>query len=148
MIKNFSHALSTQTISYSPGLTLTSRQTTFTATGSFSPCVSSDPTLKAATFRFTGQGQYSCLLNSAGPSTVTYNWNDGRFSTVSLDATVSNRVGSETIYTSTGLVTAGEFLNARVVLQAVSVSPQPDKCLTSEGVTDLDGALTLTFTRQ
>ncbi|MDF5724032.1 MAG: hypothetical protein PUP91_26920 [Rhizonema sp. PD37] len=135
----------TQTIDYSPGLTLTPQQTNFTADGSFPLCESSDSTLKSGSFEFKGQGEYTCDLNSSKKSTATYNWNNGKSSTVTFTTTESVRGVSETVYTSIGQVTGGEFVGAKVELEAVSASLEPEQCLTAEGVTQLKGAITLTF---
>ena len=131
---------------YKPGLTDTSQQTTFTAEGSLTPCISQgDPTITSGSFKNTGNGLYSCLLNSSGPYTVTYNWNNKKASTVRYDTTVVERVEGNTVFTSTGEVSSGPYVGARAVRTSTIATSEFLNCNTPQGVTSDSGAEEVEF---
>ncbi|MBB5866843.1 hypothetical protein F4553_000222 [Allocatelliglobosispora scoriae] len=136
----------TQSASYSPGLTLTSRTVTASGSGSFSCPVSADPTLTGGAFTispFTYTG--TCGLTANSNATFTYAWNNGRTSTVQVNVYVYSTLGV-VVATSVGPVIAGEFLGDTFAFTWTAMSPSPADCLTATGVTQYAGPITLTMT--
>ncbi|MBB5866931.1 hypothetical protein F4553_000310 [Allocatelliglobosispora scoriae] len=135
-----------QTAAYSPGLTLTSRTVTASGSGSFSCPVSSDPTLTGGMFAI-GPFAYTgtCGLTANSNATYTYTWNNGRTSTVQVGVYVYSTLGA-VVATSTGPVIAGEFLGDTFAFTWTGTSPGLTDCLTTTGVTEYAGPITLTLT--
>ncbi|MFI9010007.1 hypothetical protein ACIGNX_22520 [Actinosynnema sp. NPDC053489] len=111
----------------------------------YSPCVSSDPTLTAATSGSTFTGPGSCLTLpgfSSGTSVLT--WNNGNTSTFAFNATTAI-VGGNVVITRTGTITAGRFAGDTAIRVVTYPAPNPLGCLTT-GVTSRTGVVTLTIT--
>ncbi len=139
--------LGTQTATYSPGLTLIQRPTAVTVEGALLSCVSSDPEINTGTYHFSGQGQFSCLLTSQAPFSVTYRWSNGKYSTVRYVSSVNQKVAAGSVVVSTGTVVDGEFKGDAAVRTVEDTTLQSGQCATSEGVTSTTGAASLTFTK-
>jgi hypothetical protein len=135
----------TQATSFNPGLTLIPRQTTFNAVGSLSPCVSLGSTINSGNYQRTDTASLSCLLDSEGPATYTYHWNNGKFSTVRYELTGRARPAGQAVFTFSGTVQSGEYAGARATMTLTLVTTQATGCLTPEGATSNSGVVTVTF---
>ncbi|MFD7311208.1 hypothetical protein [Promicromonospora sp. NPDC059942] len=94
------------------------------------------------------QQEVSCLVQGLGDTlvenVVTYDWHDGRSSTIRYPVTTVVRLANQLVVTSTGTVTAGYGTGA--LSERVAVYPDLDvlSCLTS-GVARQTGLLTVTI---
>lgn len=137
-----------ETATYSPGLTNTPQQVKVTVDGAHTTCVSlSDPTIKSANYRYILQRDISCLTSALGPYDVTYNFSNGKSSTVHFVSSEQVRGEGELVITSIGTVTSGEFAGDMVTRTVTETTLSPEQCLTPQGVTSVTGVTTLTFSR-
>jgi hypothetical protein len=134
-------------VSYSPGLTNTPQNISWTITDTYS-CTSTDTSLTAGGF----SGNYSfsgASCNGAGlfpPSSGTVSWNNGQSSTMTLSVSTDViLLGTETV-TSVGTVTSGEFTGGAVTIVWVYPVLNPTLCSSSQGVTSQSGTVTLQIT--
>jgi hypothetical protein len=134
-----------QTLNYSPGLTLTPQAVTVSGSGSFSCPVSSDPTISTGAFTVGPVGATLGCALTGGSGTFAYTWNNGQVSTVSATSLVTASLGVVSV-TSTGTVVSGPFTGDTAVFTWTGASPGLLDCLTPTGVTQYSGATTLTFT--
>ena len=91
-----------------PPVTTKSVQTSYTFSGSLTPCRSTDSTLKTGTVTASGSGKLSCASGSSTGSGVV-NWNNGKTSSVSF---TTKDAGSAVVVQ--GKVIAGEFAGTAV----------------------------------
>ncbi len=133
----------TGTQTYSPGLTLTAKQTLITAHGSYSCTGGGAVTSSDFDFHYTVQA--GCLVTPPETmGTTTINWNSGPPSTVSATIIVT-RPGGQTVATTVGTVTAGQFLGYTVNQTAVYPALSLAQCATDQGVTQSNGVVALTL---
>ncbi|MFS0693856.1 hypothetical protein [Streptomyces nitrosporeus] len=131
---------------YSPGLTLVSRPTHITASATYS-CTGGG-SVDSAQLSFDYTVDAGCLPTSspvtAGESIL--DWNEGPDSEITSTFVVTRPVG-QTVGTSVGTVTAGQFNG--YIFNLVGTYPALDllACATSEGVTSSQGLLVLTLTQ-
>lgn len=133
----------TSVAKFTPGVTLTPRQTVSEGKALFGPCVGLPADLVYASFEYQGTGLVSCLTNgSVGRFTVT--WSDGSTSTVDHATIVTARPGvvvssvSGTVTSGTRFV--GAFMEHTVALAQLDLT----KCLSPGGFTAAAGPGTLT----
>ena len=135
-------------ITFTPPLTLAPQTVTISASTQYGPCTSSSvPGLTAGSRSFTINATRSCLdlLNSA-PVTFTITWNTGQQSTVSGNATASH-VGAALVVTITGNVTAGLFAGDSVVHTATGPATNTVLCTAGLGtVSSIYSLVTLEIT--
>jgi hypothetical protein len=134
-----------QTLGYSPGLTLTPQGVSVAGSGSFSCPVSTDPAISTGSFTV---GPVTATLGCAltgGSGTFAYTWNTGQVSTVSATSVVTANLGVVAV-TSTGTVVSGPFAGDTAVFTWTGTSPGVLDCLSATGVTQYAGPTTLTFT--
>ncbi|MFE5512092.1 hypothetical protein ACFQ9J_15970 [Streptomyces sp. NPDC056529] len=133
-----------QTLNYSPGLTLTPQNVTVSGGGTFT-CISlADPTLTAGGFTVPpNNATLGCGL-TGGSGTFTYQWNNGTTSTITATSVATVNLGAIQII-STGTVVAGQFTGDNAVFTWTGTSSELTACLTS-GVSQYNGTTTLTFT--
>lgn len=134
-----------QTLSYSPGLTLTPQAVTVSGSGSFSCPLSSDPAISTGSFTVGPVGATLGCALTGGSGTFAYTWNTGQVSTVSATSVVTANLGV-VVVTSTGTVVSGPFAGDTAVFTWTGSSPGLLDCLTPAGVTQYSGPTTLTFT--
>ncbi|NUR58397.1 MAG: hypothetical protein HOV87_06850 [Catenulispora sp.] len=127
----------TETVSYSPGLLLTTQTVRTSVTGSLAACSSSDPGITAGTYREDFSASLSCAtLLSGRAGTRIFRWSDGTTSTFAFNRALNNAAGQVTV-TFSGSITAGRFTGDTVLEQVVFVTPNPLQCLASPGLTTL-----------
>jgi len=129
-----------------PGLTYTPQTVQISTNLIYSPCVSTDPTLTAATSgsvsSFVGA---SCLmLPFVGSGSFTLFWNNGNTSTFTFNA-ASAIVGGLIVLTRTGTITAGQFQGATAIRTVTYPPLNPLECRTT-GVTSNIGVIALSVT--
>jgi muramoyltetrapeptide carboxypeptidase LdcA involved in peptidoglycan recycling len=131
-----------QTVAYSPGLTLKTRQVTLHGTSTLSRCAStSDPTITAARSTFKATGKLSCTSGTySGTRKIT--WNNGRTSTLSFNSVVSVNVG-QSVVAIKGAVTDGEFSGQKWSAAFTMFTTKPGSCMATEGLPTASGKLLL-----
>ncbi|MER8047719.1 hypothetical protein [Streptomyces sp. NPDC094032] len=134
------------TVNYSPGATLTPRQTNLSFSGSAAPCTSTtDPNISAiSSFSGTGQGELGCTTGSFD-ATGTIIWNTGAMSQVTFSSQVDLRPDGIPVIVATGPVTSGKFSGSTVALTVELLPANPLACLTPTGVTQTHGPSTITI---
>jgi hypothetical protein len=122
-----------QTVAYSPGLSLTPREVTIHGTTTLSRCASSaDPSITAGRSTFKATGKLSCVSGGySGTRKIT--WNNGRTSTMSFTSVVSANAG-ERVVAIKGKVTDGEFRGERWSGAFTLSTTRPGSCATPEGL--------------
>ncbi len=137
----------TQTVTYSPGLTLVPTSQTITVQAIYSPCVSaSQPAVTAGQAGVTTHEVRSCLdVAEPGGATRFITWNTGQTSTFLYNAIV-NTVGGNTVVTLTGTITAGLFAGDSAVQVIVGPTLDTLSCLIPPGITSRFSVTTLTIT--
>jgi hypothetical protein len=133
-----------QTVAYSPGMSLKPRQVTIHGTATLSHCASSpDPTITAGRSTFHADGKFSCVSGTAsGVRKIT--WNNGRTSTLSFTSSVSVNAG-ESVVAVHGKVTDGEFDGQKWSAVSTMFTARPAACATPEGVPTTYARLLLTI---
>ncbi|MGJ7419992.1 hypothetical protein AB9128_29530 [Streptomyces cinereoruber] len=133
-----------QTLYYSPGLTLTPQNVTVSGGGTFTCTSLADPTLTAGGFTVPpNNATLGCGL-TGGSGTFTYQWNNGKTSTITATSVATVNLGAIQVV-STGTVVAGQFTGDTAVFAWTGTSAELTACLTS-GVSQYNGTTTLTFT--
>jgi hypothetical protein len=133
-----------QTVAYSPGMSLKPRQVTIDGTATLSHCTSSaDPTITGGRSAFHAAGMFSCLSGTAS-GTRTITWNNGRTSTLSFTSSVSVNAG-ESVVAVRGTVTDGEFDGQKWSAVSTMFASRPAACATPEGVPTTYARLLLTI---
>ncbi|MER6381399.1 hypothetical protein [Streptomyces sp. NPDC001250] len=134
----------TESISYSPGLTLQARPVHVTIDGRFASCAGGNGAVRSGSYHeeftlFTGCNN----LLEGFRARRTYVWNTGDSSTADISGS-STAVAGQVVTPVTGTVTHGPF-HGRKLLQVIPV-PQPSalQCLAG-GVTGATGVTTLTI---
>ncbi|GAB2869726.1 hypothetical protein GCM10027176_84260 [Actinoallomurus bryophytorum] len=132
-----------QTVAYSPGLTLRKREAVLHGTSTLSRCASSaDPTITGGRSTFKATGRLSCTSGDySGTRKVT--WNNGRTSTMSFRSVVSVSAG-ESVVAIRGEVTDGEFSGQKWSAAFTMFTARPAACATPEGLPTAYGRLLLT----
>lgn len=133
----------TSQLTYSPGLTLSPQNVTFTENDTIPSCTSTDSTL---TYSYPIAGA-TCDDIQAATNTgeLVLHWNNGQTSTL------NGLVGEETITdgilqdTATGTVIAGEFDGASATINWTYLV-NPLACLSPGGLTTLNGTVLVQIT--
>jgi hypothetical protein len=133
-----------QTVAYSPGLTLRQREAVLHGTSTLSRCASSaDPTITGGRSTFKANGRLSCTSGDySGTRKIT--WNNGRTSTMSFRSVVSVSAG-ESVVAIRGEVTDGEFSGQKWSAAFTMFTARPAACATPEGLPTASGRLLLTI---
>jgi hypothetical protein len=131
-----------QTVAYSPGLSLEPRRVTVHGTSTLSDCVSSaDPAITAGRSTFTATGRLSCTSGTyAGTRKII--WNNGRTSTLSFTSAVSVSAG-QSVVAIKGSVTDGEFDGRKWSARFTMFTTRPAACATPAGLPTASGRLLL-----
>src|ERR1700722_12107383 len=142
-----------QHATYDPGVTNTEQLSTVTyhdylnIINGYSPtgsCIAVGSTASTGEQDGSFTGDVTCNTISTHMESDTYSWNDGESSTMALSAQVAI-VGSNTVITLEGTVTAGEFSGGSVLLTLTAPSLDFANCSTPGGVTTFEFAETLTI---
>ncbi|MEU6157820.1 hypothetical protein [Streptomyces sp. NPDC047130] len=131
---------------YDPGLTLVSKPTRITANATYTCRGGGSVDTAQLGFEYTVDA--GCLPTSSPVTTGVsiLDWNEGPDSEITSTFVVTRPVG-QTVGTSVGTVTAGQFDG--YIFNLVGTYPAPDllACATPEGVTSSQGLLVLTLTQ-
>ncbi|MEU3872497.1 MULTISPECIES: hypothetical protein [Streptomyces] len=134
----------TESVTYSPGVTLLPRPVRVTVDGRFTSCTGGQGTVHSASYHeeFTLYTGCTNLLEGFR-ARRTYHWNTGDSSTADISGS-STVVAGQVVTPATGTVVQGRFAGHRL-LQLIPL-PQPSalQCL-SGGVTGATGPTTLTI---
>jgi hypothetical protein len=133
-----------QTVAYSPGLSMRAREITLHGTTTLSRCVSSaDPSITGGRSTFKATGRLSCTSGEySGTRKIT--WNNGRTSTMSFRSVVSVSAGASVVAIK-GEVTDGEFSGQKWGATFTMFTTRPTSCATPEGLPTTSGPLALTI---
>lgn len=136
-----------QAVSFSPGLTNTSKTTTITYNATLGVCASlTHPEITSGGSAGTVVAPYSCLdLLNTSTGTQTFTWNTGQSSVLSYTRTVTILNG-QTVITLTGTITSGLFTGGHAVFTVVEPALQLTACETPQGLTSQAGVTTLVIT--
>lgn len=136
----------TSSISYSPGITVTPRTSTYAESDAFSSCVSSDATLTSGIASAGYTDSFTCLspVSTSEDSHYTVHWNNGHTSTFDLTYTDTIVAGVENV-TAVGSVISGDFTGATATFVWIYTAPNPLACLTTTGVTSQSGTVVTTI---
>ena len=139
----------TETIEFSPGLTLTPQATTIAVTLDLATCTGiSDPPVMSLFLQVAPTFTASCLAPLDGlliTQTSMYTWNTGDTSSMQLTVT-GTRAGAVQIITGTGEIIGGLFEGASVVFVHTLPIPGVLQCLAPPGVTEISGPAMMTIT--
>ncbi|MFD9776108.1 hypothetical protein ACFWZS_06865 [[Kitasatospora] papulosa] len=131
---------------YNPGLTLTDRPTRISASAAYS-CVGAGA-VNSALLSFDYTVDAGCLPTTSPVTTgvTRLDWNQGADSEITSTFVVTRPVG-QTVATTIGTVTSGQF--AGYIVNQTGVYPAPDllACAAPGGVTSSQGILSLTLTQ-
>ncbi|MET9252259.1 hypothetical protein [Streptomyces sp. NPDC003717] len=130
--------------SYSPGLLLVPRQTTYHGTVSYSTCPVNDGAVTSGLYAESLTYTASCTANG-GPSEADVAWNNGQHSHLAVTGVEADVAGNVQIFTSIGQVTSGRYVGH--VVNIVTVLPNLATlaaCLLPPGLTHNQGTATLT----
>ncbi|MFS0696562.1 hypothetical protein [Streptomyces nitrosporeus] len=131
---------------YDPGLTLTDRPTHISASATYS-CVGGGA-VNSAQLSFDYTVEAGCLPTTSPVTTgiTRLDWNQGADSEITSTFVVTRPVG-QTVATTVGTVTSGQFLG--YIVNQTGVYPALDllACAAPGGVTSSQGILSLTLTQ-
>ncbi len=136
---------SSSTITYSPGLTLTTTTQYVTYSVHYSGCTSTNgATVSSATIEGSYYASFSCLsLPSSTDVSATIPWNDTTTSYIEGTGTYTN-VGGQSLYTTLGTTTSGRFAGDSFV-EAITESTLNLLTCATTGVTTQTGIGVVTF---
>lgn len=136
-----------QTVSFSPGVTLTPRSVSVSFHAALGVCASlTQPQITSGSSSGNVTVTLDCLdLLSTTTGTQTFRWSDGQSSTLSFTRTVTN-VNGQTVITLTGPVTAGLFTGRTAVFTVTEPALDLTACQSPQGLTSQAGVTTLAIT--
>lgn len=137
----------TETVTYQPGLLLTSQTTHVAVTGRLAPCTSFDAGITAGNYQESFATTLSCAtLLAPRTGARVFHWSNGGSSTFSYTRTINN-AGGQTTVTFRGHISSGEFSGDAATAQLTFVTPNTAQCLAPPGLTALGpGSMVLTIT--
>lgn len=136
--------LGTEAITYTPGLKLTPQQVSLDAHGTLGPCVSTAGSdFSGGQIAFSGSGELSCSVGGSSSGTATVSWLGGEKSRFTYQGAVSLRPDGVTVLVLTGSVTSGAFAGESVVNTIILASADLTACLSTQGLTNTSGPITL-----
>ncbi|MBQ1101294.1 hypothetical protein KBY55_36030 [Streptomyces sp. b94] len=140
-----------QLTKYSPGLKALVPQTvTYTSTGSYGSCPVNDGVTSVSYSEGSTVPNATCVtFPSTATATLVWRLVGGgtQQSSVEVTGIDISAVGATQVYTSVGTVQSGRYVG-HIVNVTVAIVPDPTNltpCLTSAGLTKLDGVSTLTI---
>jgi hypothetical protein len=135
----------TEVTTFSPPLTLTSRQVTVTVSGVYPTCANANAV--TATYAETFSLTASCLvLFDSGSALRTFTWGGTVAPSEFQYNVTSSAVGGQVVVTNTGVISSGGFAPAGAVQVITLVTPNVVQCLAG-GVASVTGPTTLTIQR-
>ncbi|MDT0449722.1 hypothetical protein [Streptomyces hesseae] len=132
-----------QTIRFSPGMTLEARPTQVRATACYS-CTGTDSAVRWGTSVIEGDGLVSCLSNAA-PAVEDITWNTGEHSKIAYRMPDALAVAGETVAPAPapGKVITGRYKGHFVLSPGAQLSLSPLECASNRGVELISGPVTL-----
>ena len=125
------------TISFSPGLSLTAQRTRISGSGSYS-CLSTDPGVKWGKSSISGGGRNGCFFSDA--TTVEYiTWNTGEKTKVVYRMGTVQQVAGQAVVLVVGRVVEGRFKGRTVTSPGVQAVLNPLECASQGGVERIVG---------
>ncbi|MET8578925.1 hypothetical protein [Streptomyces sp. NPDC005012] len=147
LVADMACPVGSQTVSFSPGVTLTPQSVTVTYNVALGVCASlTQPQITSGSSQGTVTVTLDCLdLLSTTTGTQTFHWSDGQSSVLSFTRTVTSANG-QTVITLTGPITSGLFTGRIATFTVVEPALDLTACLTSRGLTGQTGVTTLLIT--
>ena len=136
--------LGVETVKFDPGITNTPRPITTTEEGQQVTCISSDSKIESVKFKAQFQGDNSCLAFGLPTYIATYTFNNGDKSKVEFESAIFEAEG-ENLLIQRGKVISGKFQGDKVIKTITNLTLSPQKCLTTEGIASISGAVTVQF---
>jgi hypothetical protein len=131
--------IGTQNQTYSPALTATTQDVSFTARTVLSSCpTTSDQSITNGSFTINGSGPLSCVDGGSVISQLTLAWNNGETSTVVLFSPLDLKPDGVTAVVSYGSVISGKFY-ALPVAEVLLLTPTPLLGCETTGITSSSG---------
>lgn len=141
-----------ETVRYSPGLTLSRKETAVDVSTVHPACVSSDPAITSDTGTVHFTDDLSCAdISIPGMTFVSttreITWNTTETSTLKSSSSTVTRTPVATTRVTTGTVTSGKFSGDTYTAAVVLANTQLLSCLLApHGLTQVTGISTLTIT--
>lgn len=129
------------TITFSPGLSLAERQTGIGGSGTYG-CLSTDPALRSGTSSVSGGGRNGCFFSDA-TTVERITWNTGEQTTVVYHLGNVQQVAGQAVVLVTGRVEKGRFEGRTVASPGLQLALDPLKCPSKDGVEQIIGPSTL-----
>ncbi|MEV5376607.1 hypothetical protein AB0L26_11620 [Streptomyces nondiastaticus] len=129
------------TISFSPGLSLTAQRTRIGGSGAYS-CLSTDPALRSGTSSISGGGWNGCFFSDA-TTAEWITWNTGEQTKVVYHLGNVQQVAGQAVVLIVGRVVKGKFKGRTVASPGLQVALDPLKCASKGGVELINGPSTL-----
>ncbi|NTX07257.1 hypothetical protein [Myxococcus sp. CA040A] len=139
----------TTQMTYSPGLTYTSKLIQYMGSELSGVCtgVGLPAGVSSFTTTFTGETTASCVtLLATDEGDQTFVWNNGAISTWHFTTIVGTSVSGQRVLTLKGPITAGLFQGAQVTQVATFLNLDLAACSTEAGLTSASGPSTYLFT--
>ncbi|MFI9310971.1 hypothetical protein [Streptomyces triculaminicus] len=129
------------TISFSPGLSLAAQPTRISGSGAYS-CLSTDPALRSGTSTISGGGRNGCFFSDA-TTVERITWNTGERTTVTYRLGNVQQVAGQAVVLVVGRVVEGRFKGQTVASPGLQVTVDPLTCASKRGVELITGPSTL-----
>ncbi|MGK5543739.1 hypothetical protein ACSNOH_03215 [Streptomyces sp. URMC 127] len=129
------------TISFSPGLSLAAQRTRIGGSGAYS-CLSTDPALRSGTSSISGGGRNGCFFSDA-TTVERIVWNTGERTTVVYHVGNVQQVAGQAVVLVAGRAVEGRFKGRTVASPGVQATLDPLKCASKGGVELITGPSTL-----
>ncbi|MEU8583231.1 hypothetical protein [Streptomyces abikoensis] len=129
------------TISFSPGLSLPARRTRIGGDGAYT-CLSTDPALRSGVSSISGGGWNGCFFSDA-TTAERITWNTGEQTTVVYHLGNVQQVVGQAVVLVVGRVVKGKFKGHTVASPGLQLTLDPLKCLSKRGVELITGPSTL-----
>ncbi|MFF4160906.1 hypothetical protein [Streptomyces sp. NPDC001678] len=129
------------TISFSPGLSLAARRTRIGGSGGYS-CLSTDPALRSGVSSISGGGWNGCFFSDA-TTVERITWNTGERTTVVYRLGNVQQVAGQAVVLVVGRVVKGKFEGRTVASPGLQITLDPLKCVSKGGVELITGPSTL-----
>ncbi|MBT2386530.1 hypothetical protein [Streptomyces sp. ISL-11] len=129
------------TISFSPGLSLTAQHTRIGGSGSYS-CLSTDPAVKWGRSSISGGGRNGCFFSDA-TTVERITWNTGEKTKVVYHLGTVQQVAGQAVVLVVGRVVEGRFKGRTVTSPGLQTVLNPLECASKGGVERITGPSTL-----
>ncbi|PNE32186.1 hypothetical protein AF335_20925 [Streptomyces eurocidicus] len=135
------NCVGSNTVSFSPGLSLAARRTLIGGSGAYT-CLSTDPALRSGTSSIDGGGRNGCFFSDA-TTVERVTWNTGERTTVVYHLGNVQQVAGQAVVLVMGRVVEGRFEGRTVASPGLQVTLDPLRCASKRGVELITGPSTL-----